>query len=299
MTEKLWTITDTACGEYCETLDLDAADLGVPGDPGASIRKRTLRGGPGDGVDLVEIDNGVLSFTVIPTRGMGIWRGSYKGLDIGWKSPVTGPVHPKFVRPTERGGLGWLSGFDECLVRCGLESNGGPATDRVPDNQGNPREMQFTLHGKIANIPAHEVAVKVVPGDPPALCVTGTVDEALLFGPRLRLTTEISTTLGANSWTVKDRVTNLRSVEEEIEVLYHYNFGPPFLEAGARLRVPVAETAPVNDLAARESGEWDRYVEHPQETVIFLDQDLRTIRTEKDATANSSVYTCKDEVEFA
>ena len=29
----------------------------------------------------------------------------------------------------EPSGLGWLDGFDELLVRCGLESNGAPEFD--------------------------------------------------------------------------------------------------------------------------------------------------------------------------
>ena len=37
------------------------------------IDKWTIRGGPGDGIDVVEIDNGRLCVSVLPTRGMGLW----------------------------------------------------------------------------------------------------------------------------------------------------------------------------------------------------------------------------------
>ena len=40
-----------------------------------------------------------------------------------------GPVHPKFVDLSVRGGLGWLTGFDEWLCRCGLAWNGPPGDD--------------------------------------------------------------------------------------------------------------------------------------------------------------------------
>ena len=70
---------------------------------------------------------------VLPTRGMGIWRVTAAGrsgtADVGWKSPVRGPVHPAFVDLGEPSGLGWLDGFDEFFVRCGLESNGAPDFD--------------------------------------------------------------------------------------------------------------------------------------------------------------------------
>ena len=38
------------------------------------IDKWTIRGGPGDGIDVVEIDNGRLCVSVLPTRGMGLWK---------------------------------------------------------------------------------------------------------------------------------------------------------------------------------------------------------------------------------
>ena len=50
-------------------------------------------------------------------------------MELGWKSPVHGPVHPNFVPLNEPSGLGWLDGFDELFVRCGLESNGAPDFD--------------------------------------------------------------------------------------------------------------------------------------------------------------------------
>ena len=54
---------------------------------------------------------------------------SYDGEAIGWKSPIAGPVHPSLVSLGEPSGLGWLDGFDEFIVRCGLESNGAPDFD--------------------------------------------------------------------------------------------------------------------------------------------------------------------------
>src|SRR5262245_59372828 len=47
-------------------------------NPGAearwSVRKYTLHGGKQEGVDLVELDNGRLTLTVIPTRGMSLQK---------------------------------------------------------------------------------------------------------------------------------------------------------------------------------------------------------------------------------
>ena len=77
-----------------------------------------------EGVDTVEVNNGKLKFTVVPTRGMGLWKAWLGDSEIGWNSPVKGPVHPSLVPVADPSGLGWLEGFDELMCRCGLESNG-------------------------------------------------------------------------------------------------------------------------------------------------------------------------------
>ena len=90
-------------------------------------RNTRLRGGRREGVDLIVVDNGALRFSVVPTRGMGLWKGWYLGNRLGWDSPISdGPVNPAFVNLDAHGGLGWLEGFDELLARCGLENNGAP-----------------------------------------------------------------------------------------------------------------------------------------------------------------------------
>src|SRR3954467_4309981 len=105
-----FTLTDTAHDLWAENFTLRAHDLGLAPPSPWSVTKRTLRGGRRDGVDLIEVDNGAFAFSVVPTRGMGLWRGRYKGLAVAWESPVTdGPVNPAFVNLMDWGGLGWLN----------------------------------------------------------------------------------------------------------------------------------------------------------------------------------------------
>ncbi len=266
LTDTSWVLTDRDNGVWVEELLLSADDIGAEG---ASVRKRVLRGGLSDGVEVIDVDNGQFSFTVLPTRGMGIWRGRYRSHDVGWQSPVTGPVHPGFVNTQDRGGLGWLTGFDELIVRCGLDSNGAPATDVVPNNMGIPSEVGLTLHGRIANLPAHRVEVRVSSGDPPTITILGVVDEAALFYPGFRLGTAISTVCGSHAIAIKDSVTNLQATAAEFELLYHCNFGPPFLRQGSRLELPARLVAP-RDARAVEG--IDTYDEYQGPTAGFVEQ---------------------------
>lgn len=261
MTVQTAVLTDVEAGIYVESLQWGSG--GGPALAGAApwgIRKHRLRGGVSDGVDVVELNNGALSVQVLPTRGMGLWRGSYRGIELGWKSPVAMPVHPAFVDQSARGGIGWLSGFNEWLCRCGLASFGPPCVDRVRDGKGNVvAEIPLTLHGRIANLPAHRVAVEVDAADGGTLRVVGEVDETMLFGPNLRLRSTVETRVGSNVLTIVDEVTNRGGQPGELCLLYHINVGEPFLETGSQLTGPHHEVAPRDQHAAADMERRDSY----------------------------------------
>jgi hypothetical protein len=286
-----WVLTDLDRNVWVESIFLGHDQLGVSD---CTVSKRTMRGGLADGVDLVEINNGELSFSVVPTRGMGIWRGNYRGIFLGWQAPIRGPVHPKFINLMERGGLGWLYGFDEWIVRCGLDSNGAPGQDVVIDNNGNPMTVQLTLHGRIANVPAHYVEVET-DRQQGTVSVTGHVDEVALFCPGLRLKTTISTSRMSNRLTVRDEIVNLKGTASELELLYHCNFGPPLLGEGSRLVAPALEVAPRDARASEGISKTDSYLPPTPgyvEQVFFYDlasgADNRTLAALRNAAGDKA-----------
>lgn len=67
------------------------------------------------------------------------------------------------------------------------------------------------------------------------------------------MTTEISTEIGKPAVSLDDLVTNLSDSAQEMESLYHANFGPPLLGSGARFVAPVKKVAP-RDSRAAEGG---------------------------------------------
>ncbi len=266
---KSWLLTDLANDIWLEPFELTSRELSPRQPSEWSVRKRTLRGGLRDGVEIIEVRNGALEFTILPTRGMGLWRGSYRGHALGWRSPVQGPVHPQFVNLMDRGGLGWLSGFDEWICRCGLSSNGPPGHD-PPLEKGGQGGVEFLpLHGRIANSPAHRVEVQVNLDPPHEIMVVGEVDESTLFFPQLRLRTAITTAPGSAEVRIDDEILNLSSKPAELELLYHCQFGPPFLEGGSRVRAPIREVAPRNQRAAEGI---DHFEVYPAPTRGFVEQ---------------------------
>lgn len=236
-------LTSTEKSLSTETWDLSGE--------GWSIAKRTLRGGKQEGVELITVDNGVLQIDLVPTRGMSIFEVRYGEQRLGWDSPVEGLVHPAYVDLESRGGLGWLEGFNEWMVRCGLEFAGHPGTDEFINNTGDTATMDLTLHGKIGNIPASEVEVLIDDEAPQTIRVRGIVYEKFFYGPKLKLTTELVIVPGESRFKLHDTITNLGTFDQEYQIIYHTNYGAPLLEEGARVHVAAKSITPMNAHAAK------------------------------------------------
>ena len=224
-----------------------------------SVHKYTLHGGKQEGVDVIVVNNGKLTFTVIPTRGMSVLKVALGDVTLGWNSPVKEVVHPKLINLQERGGLGWLEGFNEWMVRCGVEWAGHPGKDKFINNTGDEAEMDLTLHGKVGNIPASEVEVVIDRTAPLRIRIRGRVDERMFYGPKLELWTEISTEVGSNTFRIEDSLKNYSVYEQEFQIIYHANYGPPLLEKGAQFVAAINEIRPFNAHAAKSLNEFADY----------------------------------------
>ena len=224
-----------------------------------SVTRKILRGGKQEGVELLTLDNGNLQISIIPARGMGIFDVRSAGVRLGWDSPVKEIVHPSHINLESRDGLGWLEGFNEWMVRCGLEFAGHPGTDEFINNTGSPATLNLTLHGKIQNIPASSYEVVVDPAPPYRIRISGTVYEKFFYGPKLKLVTEISTVPGSDTFQISDQLTNEGAFAQEFQLIYHGNYGSSILEEGATVFCPTRSVTPMNDHAAKEIDNWKTY----------------------------------------
>ena len=244
---------------YVPNLELTSHQI-TPECPSAwTVQKYVLHGGKQEGVEIIEVDTGTLRFRVVPTRGMSVHEVVMGDIRLGWDSPVKGLVHPHYVNLESRNGLGWLYGFNEWMVRCGLEFFGGPGVDEFVDYQGNKSTMNLTLHGLIGNQPASEVEILIEEEAPYRIRIRGRVDEACLHGPKLEIWTEISIVPGSAEFQIADTITNRSATEQEFGILYHGNYGPPILEKGSKFIAPAKQVTPINDHAATDVNRYDVY----------------------------------------
>ncbi|MBD8828800.1 aldose 1-epimerase family protein [Pseudomonas sp. CFBP 13602] len=229
---------------------ITSEQLGVKVDKPFSITMRTLHGGRQEGVSLIDIDNGTMKLTLVPTRGMNVLHAQVGDARMGWDSPVKEVVNPAFIELNGRGGLGWLEGFNELVTRCGYEWVGHPGMDNG--------EL-LTLHGRAANIPASKVTVHIDEAPPYAIHVRGELQEQAFKKVDFTAQTELVTEPGTARFVLNDTLTNNGDYPKEYQALYHSNFSTPFLEEGARFAAAVKQVSPFNDKAKADLGDWQTY----------------------------------------
>ncbi|MBD8733241.1 aldose 1-epimerase family protein [Pseudomonas sp. CFBP 13710] len=229
---------------------ITSEQLGVKLDKPFSITMRTLHGGRQEGVSLIDIDNGTMKLTLVPTRGMNVLHAQVGDARMGWDSPVKEVANPAFIELNGRGGLGWLEGFNELVTRCGYEWVGHPGMDNG--------EL-LTLHGRAANIPASKVTVHIDEAPPYAIHVRGELQEQAFKKVDFTAQTELVTEPGTARFVLNDTLTNNGDYPKEYQALYHSNFSTPFLEEGARFAAAVKQVSPFNDKAKADLGDWQTY----------------------------------------
>ncbi|MFM2485158.1 aldose 1-epimerase family protein [Celerinatantimonas yamalensis] len=215
------------------------------------IKQVVLHGGKQDGTKLLTIDNGVMRITLIPTRGMDIYKVKTSQVTLGWNSPVKQIVNPKFINLQSRNGLGWLEGFNEMMVRCGYEWTGHPGVDKG--------EL-LSLHGRAGNTPATEVLVSVDEKAPYAIHIRGELLEQLFKQVNFKTWTEMTIIPGQKSFSIHDKLTNQGDYPHEYQIIYHSNFAQPLLEKGSKVAVPVKQISPFNEYAKKGLKNWDTYL---------------------------------------
>lgn len=204
------------------------------------------------GCELIIVDFGGGRVAFCPTRGMSICKAELDSVPCRWNSPVHGPIHPSLVPLDEPSGIGWLDGFDELLVRCGLQSFGAPDFDSTG-------RLRFPLHGRIGNIPAENLQIDL-DAQNSTLVLIAEVFETRFLVTNLRLRIEYRLKYDHPRIAVRDCVTNLSSKASAMQLLYHINFGLPLLGDGARLLLPAHQIVARDTHAARGLNSWNSYL---------------------------------------
>lgn len=247
---KEFVLTDNQNGVKVGNWSITNKDIKVSAKS-FKVENTVLKGGKQDGSEVITITSGDFSIKLSPTRGMGILAVEGDGVRMGWDSPVDEVVNPTYINLESRGGIGWLDGFNEMMVRCGFEWTG-----HAVEADG----MMYTLHGRAGNTPVSKLIVDIDEKAPYTITVKGLIKENTFKKSHLETWATLSYVPGERSFTVNDVVTNKGDYTRDYQIIYHSNYGTPILGDGAQFIAPVKEISPFNDYAIQGLKDWQTYL---------------------------------------
>jgi len=217
----------------------------------AGITEKTNCRGKAKGVSSFELRTGAgLEYSLLPDKCLDIYELRYKGSNVSFLAK-NGLAAPAFGYPIEgEFDVYWGAGM---LCTCGLSNIG---TDcREADGRYYP------LHGRIGMTPAEQASARAYwDGGRYVIEARAETRESVMGRDNLRLCRRVRSEFGSNSIEIEDLVVNDEAATAEYMLLYHFNFGYPFLDEGLGLRFP----RPTRPIEARTEdarpglASWDR-----------------------------------------
>ena len=105
-----------------------------------------------------------------------------------------------------------------------------------------------------------------------------------------------STVPGSNAFRIEDEIKNYGAYEQEFQIIYHANYGPPLLEAGSRFVVAAKEVRPFNTHAAKSLNQFAEYaaptkgfIEQVYGVIPFADENNRATVMLRNAAGDKGI----------
>lgn len=214
-----------------------------------AIRPYTYTAGGAKGLDVLEVKNGPLCFTLMPGKCLDIAEMSYKGINIGYlaKTGLQGPLSiSNRWNDADKGHMGGL------MFTAGPE-NIGPAC--TIDERDYPGHGSFRFES--ANLLRYDIISRE---DETVLTAGAQMRYSRSFGENIRLDRMISSVVGTSTLVIQDTITNDGFLPTSMLMLYHCNFGYPLLAPNAKLYMDEIPT-PRDQQAEFGLHRWSEYGE--------------------------------------
>lgn len=179
---------------------------------------------------------------------MDIGALSFNGINISLLTR-NGLCSPENMFPTNGEFERYFSGG--MLWTCGLKNVGPGYTDE---------DLRFhPFHGRLGMYPVEQSWKKsFFKGDEYFLTAGAVMRDTIIEGYNLQLTREISTTMSIPEIKISNTIENLDYNETDYLILYHFNFGFPFLSPNLKITFPESKMPiiPGNDASKAEIHHW-------------------------------------------
>ena len=195
----------------------------------AGITEMEFRTGKAKGMTSYEVRTGSgLEYSLLPDKCLDIHELRYKGCNISFlaKNSLAAPA---YAYPLESEfDVYWPAGM---LYTCGLMNIG---TDcREANGRYHP------LHGRIGMAPAEQSSARSYwEGDDYRLEASATIRESMMGQENLTLYRRITSSFGSSELVIEDTITNNEASTAKYMLLYHFNFGYPFIGENTKMIFP-------------------------------------------------------------
>lgn len=192
------------------------------------VRQMKCTDGKAAGTRVLQIHNAAgLEFTVLPDKCMDIYDLRFRGINCAFQTK-NGLIGNQWYNPLNTEFLNyWSAGM---LCTCGLE-NAGPPCSSLDGTV-------YPLHGRIGMTPAENLCVRQFwKEDDFRIELEGQMRESRLEEHNLLLTRKISTSLYSDLIQIEDTLENQGHTPFQFMLLYHINFGYPFIDEAARVEI--------------------------------------------------------------
>lgn len=230
------------------------------GSPDQLFGVKTYRfsGGKSDqmrGADLYNKSG--MELTILPDRGMDIASLKVKGVNLSFLSK-TGFVSPAYYQ--EDGTKGFMRSFyGGFLTTCGLTYMGAACQD-----EGEA----LGLHGRISNIPSEEFrAYTDWNHEGCSIIAEGNMKQTEVFRENIVLKRRIALDSETNRLKIQDAIENCGLVEAPFMLLYHMNYGYPFISPECEIYLPSKKIQPRDEAAEKNKKQWNQ-IESPDDTAV-------------------------------
>lgn len=189
-------------------------------------RHYRLDDGPAHDCKCIDVRTGSgFEYTVVCDRGLDISLASYKGINLVHLTAGM-ETNPAAVDPWD---TAWLRTFSAgLLTTCGPNNIGSPCVDNGET---------LGTHGKWSSLAGRQVSdlTDIYEGK---IEITGKLYEMSTFGHKIAIRRTIKSEFGKSHVIIEDEIINEGSKPAPLTVLYHINFGYPFLDENATVNIP-------------------------------------------------------------
>ncbi len=213
----------------------------------AFVRPISFTEGRAGGIKGYDVKNGELRFQIAADKCLDIIDFSYRGVNINFLAKQGLIGRADYDTHGEEGLRSLMGGL---LFTCGMENT------CLPCEENN---KHYPMHGRIRSTPAEHISADGEwKQDRYVISVSGKMREAELFGKNLTLRRKIETVYGEKKFTITDIIENNGFNEEPMMLLYHFNFGYPFLDENAVVLLPTLKVTPRDKEAQKDADKWNQ-----------------------------------------